>query len=52
MPTYTFFDEDTKETFDMFLSMAEREKYLKANPQIRQVPALKWTVGLMNVWNR
>ena len=38
MPTYTFFDEDTKETFDMFLSMAEREKYLKANPQIRQVP--------------
>ena len=38
MPTYTFFDEDTKETFDMFLSMAEREKYLKGNPQIRQVP--------------
>ena len=38
MPTYTFFDKDTGKTFDMFLSMAEREKYLKRNPQIRQVP--------------
>ena len=38
MPTYTFFDEDTKETFDMFLSMDEREPYLKRNRQIRQVP--------------
>ena len=38
MPTYTFFDEDTEETFDMFLSMDEREKYLKGNYQIRQVP--------------
>jgi len=38
MPTYTFFDKDTEETFDMFLSMAQREKYLKGNPQIRQVP--------------
>ena len=38
MPTYTFFDEDTNETFDMFLSMAQREKYLKGNRHIRQVP--------------
>ena len=38
MPTYTFFDKDTEETFDMFLSMDQREKYLKGNPQIRQVP--------------
>ena len=38
MPTYTFFDKNTEETFDMFLSMAQREKYLKGNPQIRQVP--------------
>ena len=38
MPTYTFFDEDTEETFDMFLSMAQREKYLKSNYRIRQVP--------------
>ena len=38
MPTYTFFDEDTEETFDMFLSMAERETYLKRNHRIRQVP--------------
>ena len=38
MPTYTFFDEDTEETFDMFLSMDAREKYLKGNHRIRQVP--------------
>ena len=38
MPTYTFFDEDTNETFDMFLSMTERETYLKRNHHIRQVP--------------
>ena len=38
MTTYTFFDEDTKETFDMFLSMDAREKYLKRNHQIRQIP--------------
>ena len=38
MPTYTFFDEDTEETFDMFLSMAQREQYLKRNRKIRQVP--------------
>ena len=38
MPTYTFFDKDTEETFDIFLTMDEREKYLKGNPQIRQVP--------------
>ena len=38
MPTYTFFDEDTNETFDMFLSMSQREQYLKRNHRIRQVP--------------
>ena len=38
MPTYTFFDEDTEETFDMFLSMTQRETYLKRNHRIRQVP--------------
>ena len=38
MPTYTFFDADTEETFDMFLSMTQRETYLKRNRRIRQVP--------------
>ena len=38
MPTYTFFDKTTEETFDIFLTMDEREKYLKDNSQIRQVP--------------
>jgi hypothetical protein len=38
MPTYTFFDKDTEETFDMFMSMAERETYLKHSRNISQVP--------------
>ena len=38
MPTYTFFDKNTEETFDMFMSMAERETYLKRSHNIRQVP--------------
>ena len=38
MPTYTFFDKDTEETFDMFMSMTERETYLKHSRNISQVP--------------
>ena len=38
MPTYTFFDKDTEETFDMFMSMTERETYLKHSRNISHVP--------------
>ena len=34
MPTYTFYNKDTDEQFDEFMSWSEREKYLKDNPHI------------------
>ncbi len=37
MPTYTFYDEAAGIEWDEFLSLAQREKFLKENPQIRQV---------------
>ncbi len=37
MPTYTFYDESSGIEWDEFLSLAQREKFLKENPQIRQV---------------
>ena len=37
MPTYTFYDESTGIEWEQFLSMAEREKFLKENSQITQV---------------
>ena len=33
MPTYTFKDNNTGFTYDEFMGMNEREKYLKDNPQ-------------------
>ena len=37
MPTYTFYDESSGIEWVEFLSLAQREKFLKENPQIRQV---------------
>ena len=37
MPTYTFYDEASGIEWEQFLSMAEREKFLKENLQIKQV---------------
>jgi hypothetical protein len=37
MPTYTFYDKASGIEWDEFLSMAEREKFLKENLQITQV---------------
>ena len=37
MPTYTFYDESSGIEWDEFLSIAQREKFLKKNLQIRQV---------------
>jgi len=37
MPTYTFYDESSGIEWDQFLSMADREEFLKENPQITQV---------------
>ena len=37
MPTYTFYDESSGIEWEQFLSIAEREKFLKENTQIIQV---------------
>ena len=37
MPTYTFYDEASGIEWDEFLSISEKEKVLKKNPQIKQV---------------
>lgn len=36
MPTYDFINEQTGETFEMQMSIAEMEKYLKKNKHIKQ----------------
>ena len=38
MPTYTFYDKKTKQEYDEFMSMGDREEYLKNNSHITQVP--------------
>ena len=37
MPTYRFLDEKNGKEFDDFMSMSEKEEYLKENPHLRQV---------------
>ena len=38
MPTYTFFNEKTEVEWDVMMSNAEREQYLKDNPEVSQIP--------------
>lgn len=38
MPIYVFKNTKTNEVEEKFLSMSEREDYLKDNPDIQQVP--------------
>ena len=45
MPTYTFIDNNTGLTYDEFMGMDDREKYLKDNPHISQVPVMFAYVG-------
>jgi|TARA_B100001964_G_scaffold220831_1_gene264359 hypothetical protein len=45
MPTYTFIDNNTEEIFEEFMGISEREKYLKDNPHISQVPVMFAAVG-------
>ena len=37
MPMYTFENTDTGEQFDMLMKIADKEKYLKKNSNIKQV---------------
>ena len=45
MPTYTFIDNNTGLTYDEFMGMDDREKYLKDNPHISQLPNMFAFVG-------
>jgi hypothetical protein len=36
MPFYTFFNEQTNETFEDMMSISEKEIYLQNNPHIKQ----------------
>ena len=37
MPLYEFIDNDTGEKFDLLLKIAERDEFLKANPNVKGV---------------
>jgi hypothetical protein len=45
MPTYIFKNTKTDETYEKFLSISEREEYLKDNPEVIQVPTVPNIVG-------
>ena len=43
MPTYNFIDTETHEEFEVVMKIAEREEFLKENPQVQPIisaPAL------------
>jgi len=43
MPTYNFIDTETDEEFEVVMKIAEREEFLKENPQVQPIisaPAL------------
>jgi len=37
MPTYSFRDKDTGVTFDKFMRIAERDEFLKNNPNLETI---------------
>lgn len=37
MPTYTFRNKETGETFDQFMTISSREEFLKENPNLETV---------------
>jgi hypothetical protein len=37
MPTYTFRNKETGETFDQFMTIASREQFLKENPNLETI---------------
>jgi hypothetical protein len=45
MPTYTFYNEEMGVEFDLFMSMSEREEYLKNNPKVTQMPSAPAIAG-------
>ena len=49
MPTYDFYNKETGETFERFMSISAREEYLKENPHIEQVLGATATVGGVSI---
>jgi hypothetical protein len=45
MPTYSFYNEKTKEKFEEFMRISELDKYKLDNPHIKQRPVLVAFVG-------
>tara|TARA_Y100001963_G_scaffold42899_1_gene60110 strand:- start:18 stop:368 length:351 start_codon:yes stop_codon:yes gene_type:complete len=45
MPTYTFYNTETDEQYDDFMSWSQRETYLKENPHIEPVLTTAALVG-------
>jgi len=45
MPLYDFEDTETGEVFELSLKIAEREDFLKANPQVKQIISAPMIVG-------
>jgi hypothetical protein len=49
LPTYDFVNNETGEEFEMFMSIAAREQYLKDNPNIQQVLGATSTVSGVSI---
>ena len=49
MPTYDFYNKETGETFERFMSISAREEFLKENPHIEQVLGATATVGGVSI---
>ena len=45
MPLYEFVDTDTGEAFEVMLKIAEKEEFLKANPNLKQKVGAPMIVG-------
>jgi len=45
MPTYTFFNRETQEQWDDFMSISASELFLQENPHIEKVPVACNIVG-------
>lgn len=49
MPTYDFYNHETGEMFEKFMSISAREEYLKENPHIEQMLGATATVSGVSI---
>ena len=50
MPTYRFENTETGETFEKWMLMADKEPYLKENPQLKPLIPTQMNVGEVGDW--